>query len=68
LIASPAELQLLPLGFLQVTQVLVGHVLLPLLVHLLRREPLHAIQDGWDTTTTTTTQMNASNTRKDAMA
>lgn len=33
-----------PLGFLQVTQVLVGHVLLPALVHLLGREPLHAIQ------------------------
>lgn len=35
-----------PFGLLQVTQVLVGHVLLPLLVHLLRREPLHAIQHG----------------------
>lgn len=37
----------LPFGLLQVTQVLVGHVLLPPLVHLLGCEPLDAIQNRW---------------------
>lgn len=35
----------LPFRLFQVTQVLVGHVLLPALVHLLRCEPFHSIQD-----------------------
>ena len=39
--------QLLPFGFLQVTQILVGHVGLPPLIHLLRCEPLDPIQDRW---------------------
>lgn len=37
----------LPFGFLQVAQVLVGHVLLAPLIHLLGCEPLHAIQYSW---------------------
>lgn len=39
--------QLSPFGFLQVTQVLIGHVLLPPLIHLLRCKSLHRIQDSW---------------------
>lgn len=40
---------LLPFRLFQVTQVLIGHVLLPPLVHLLCCEPLDAIEDRWST-------------------
>ena len=46
LAGEPAS-QFLPFGLLQVTQVLVGHVLLPPLIHLLGCEPLDAIQNRW---------------------
>lgn len=38
--------QLLPLGLLQVTEVLIGHVLQAPLVHLLGGQPLRHIQNG----------------------
>lgn len=53
---------ILPFGLLQVTQVLVGHILLPPLVHLLRRESLYAIKDGCrERKSRTLTQINAEN-------
>lgn len=48
----PMKNTLLPFSLLEMTEVLVGHVLLPPLIHLLCCEALHTIQNGWKTTLT----------------